>query len=134
MKLEKCSFVVGKRDYPGHVTRLRRKGIVKDTTKTIRALQSTLTFTEICWFLGLGNVFRRVIPNSGWIAAKLSNELEMNQPKHIVALTSKEQCGLRIQHKGRCQRRQYTVRWHENALEDGTLEPARNIPQRFNKK
>lgn len=79
LQLKKCSLFSKTIDCMGHVIRPRRLYIALHTTGAIKGLKTSRNVTELKWFLGLCNVFRRFVPTFGRIVSPHNDKWRKDQ-------------------------------------------------------
>lgn len=84
LKHKKCSFCTSTIDYPGHDVRPRRLEI--DTADTIRYLQQPRDITKLRSFIGLCNVFTRLVFRVVRMAVPLNRKLQKDHSKELGPL------------------------------------------------
>jgi Reverse transcriptase (RNA-dependent DNA polymerase) len=72
LKLRKCHFVKEPVSYLGHVIRPGQPAVAENNTAALKDIQAPTTQTELRSFLGLCNVYRRLVPHFSKIAATLN--------------------------------------------------------------
>jgi hypothetical protein len=80
LNLKKCCLFSSTVDYSGHVIRPGRLGVAEKNTVALNTAPLPRTQTELRYFLGLFNVYRRFVPRFSPIAAPLNTLLCKGMP------------------------------------------------------
>lgn len=97
MKLKKSSCFTGKIENLGQIIQARWLEIATNATDVIKGLKTPTDITEYRSFLGLWNVFHRILPNFIRIAAPFNQTLKKkDQPTLFGALSAVE---LKVMHE-----------------------------------
>lgn len=90
LKLKKGEFFKNRVDYLGQFTRPRCLAIILHTIESICSVQVPSDVTELRSYLGLCNVFRRLIPHFARIAVPLFRKLRKGQARVYTKISDQE--------------------------------------------
>jgi hypothetical protein len=88
LKLKKCHFFKDIVDYLGHVIRPGKHEVAVKNTEALRNARPPVNQTELHSFLGLCNIYRRLVPGSAKIAAPLNTLLKKWKSPNIEELSA----------------------------------------------
>jgi RNase H-like domain found in reverse transcriptase len=87
LKLSKCRFFQSSVDYLGHVVYPGKLAVAQKIIDTLAQAHHPSTCTELKYFLGMSNVFRKFVSGLAKIAAPLTDMLRKGEPDIFDELT-----------------------------------------------
>lgn len=76
IKLKKCFFMHGSIHYLGHTVKLQELSVAPKTIDAFQKMTPTATETKLRSFLGVCNVYRRLVKDFASIAASVNKKLK----------------------------------------------------------